>query len=461
MLNTLFPITSGRPRLVVTGIALFLSCLIYTGVSAQEEWGGLFFKRLFIDYQTLSADGDFGAFKDYTDGLEFGYTHNFTDRFFVDVPVKIGLGNRKSDYNFRVFGLDVHANYHLRAFDKRLRPYVLAGAGFVMENFDSTNVQFPVGFGLDFRLAPRAYLNWQSEVRFSTSEDKNNFNHGIGFRYMFGTTEEVVLPPPPPADFDGDGIVDSLDRCPTIPGIPAFQGCPDTDGDGIPDLEDECPEYPGLAQFNGCPDSDGDGVPDNDDECPNIPGPVENNGCPYSDRDDDGIIDMNDECPDVPGEAEFNGCPDTDGDGLPDKDDLCPNTPGPISNQGCPEIQQEHREVLEFAVQAVEFEHSSSRLRSDSYGVLNQIVEILNEYPDYRLEISGHTDNTGADDFNQNLSEQRAKACFDYLASQGVPPRRLSYVGYGESRPIATNDTREGRQLNRRVEFNMIPGLGN
>ena len=263
----------------------------------------------------------------------------------------------------------------------------------------------------------------------------------------------------PPADFDGDGIIDSLDRCPTIPGIEAFQGCPDTDGDGIPDHEDACPDYPGLAQFDGCPDSDGDGVPDNDDECPNTPGPVENNGCPLADRDNDGIPDDEDECPDTPGLAQFNGCPDTDGDGVPDKDDLCPNTPGPASNQGCPEIQQEHREILQFAVQAVEFEHGSSRLRSDSYGVLDQIVEILNEYPGYRLEISGHTDSTGADDFNQRLSEQRAKSCYDYLTSKDVPARRLSYVGFGETKPIATNDTREGRQLNRRVEFDMIPGV--
>ena len=100
-----------------------------------------------------------------------------------------------------------------------------------------------------------------------------------------------------------------------------------------------------------------------------------------------------------------------------------------------------------------------ARLRSDSYGVLDQIVEILNEYPGYRLEISGHTDSTGADDFNQRLSEQRAKSCYDYLTSKGVPARRLSYVGFGETKPIATNDTRDGRQLNRRVEFDMIPGV--
>ncbi len=101
----------------------------------------------------------------------------------------------------------------------------------------------------------------------------------------------------------------------------------------------------------------------------------------------------------------------------------------------------------------------SSRLSQESDEVLDQIVAIMDEYSEYRLEISGHTDNTGRPGYNQELSETRAKECYDYLVNQGISSRRLSFVGYGEDRPIATNDTREGRQLNRRVEFNLIPGL--
>jgi outer membrane protein OmpA-like peptidoglycan-associated protein len=110
-------------------------------------------------------------------------------------------------------------------------------------------------------------------------------------------------------------------------------------------------------------------------------------------------------------------------------------------------------------MQAVEFEHSSAKLSSGSHGLLNQIVGIMDEYPDYRIEISGHTDSTGADAFNQKLSEQRAKSCYDFLVGQGVSARRVSFVGHGETMPIADNNTQDGRQLNRRVEFNMIPGL--
>ena len=190
VLNTHLQQKRGRMRII---LALLITAFLITAHSdtyAQEEWGGITLKRLFIDYQTLSANGDFGAFREYTPGLEFGYIYPFSNKFSVELPVKIGLANLKEEKNRRIFGADIHANYHFRDYDKRLRPYVLGGVGFVMENFDSTNVQIPLGFGLDFRVGPRAYLNWQSEVRLSTSANKDNFNHAIGFKYMFGHPEE-------------------------------------------------------------------------------------------------------------------------------------------------------------------------------------------------------------------------------------------------------------------------------
>ena len=99
--------------------------------------------------------------------------------------------------------------------------------------------------------------------------------------------------------------------------------------------------------------------------------------------------------------------------GIRNPDDLCPNTAGPASNDGCPIIEKEDKETLEFAMQAVQFEHGSARLTPGSFGVLNQVVEIMKQVTaDYRLEISGHTDNTGAGDFNQRLSERRARHVF-------------------------------------------------
>lgn len=281
-------------------------------------------------------------------------------------------------------------------------------------------------------------------------------------------------------DTDGDGFPDHLDECPTIPGT--LQGCPDSDGDGIPDKDDQCPDEPGPAATKGCPDRDGDGVPDRFDDCPDEPGPAANNGCPVADRDNDGIPDINDRCPDepgpastqgcpdrdgdgvpdiddrcpdVPGPAETRGCPDSDGDGVPDDIDLCPDEPGLASNKGCPELKAEVKEVLEFAMRAVQFETGRATLKAESYPVLDQIIQIMRQYPVYALRISGHTDNVGADSRNQILSEQRAKACYEYLASSGIVADRMSFAGFGRTRPIADNNTTEGRRLNRRVEFEL------
>ncbi|MDQ6814379.1 MAG: thrombospondin type 3 repeat-containing protein [Bacteroidota bacterium] len=115
----------------------------------------------------------------------------------------------------------------------------------------------------------------------------------------------------------------------------------DRDGDGIPDSLDKCPDEKGVLQYDGCPvpDSDNDGIADDKDECPTIAGLLKYNGCPPSDRDGDKVNDDEDKCPDLAGVARYGGCPvgDKDGDGVNDDDDKCINVPGTISNAGCPE----------------------------------------------------------------------------------------------------------------------------
>jgi len=320
-------------------------------------------------------------------------------------------------------------------------------------------------------------------------------------------------------DSDGDGIADDVDLCPQKPGLEAFFGCPDTDADGIQDDRDDCPEQPGPRALNGCPDTDKDGVSDKNDECPNLAGTIENKGCPESpmlvdtdrdgildkdddcpnqagtianrgcpevkkvmDRDGDGVNDDVDRCPDSPGPGFLSGCPDTDGDGLADYEDDCPNaagsrnargcpdtdgdgvsdkddrcitTPGPVSNLGCPELKQADRETLEFAVQAVEFDFGKATLRNESFSILNRIADIMKRYPEYKLRITGHTDNVGNDNRNRELSERRARSCYEYLSTRGISVSRMSYSGMGEVRPIGSNDTEEGRSRNRRVEFDV------
>jgi outer membrane protein OmpA-like peptidoglycan-associated protein len=241
----------------------------------------------------------------------------------------------------------------------------------------------------------------------------------------------------------------------------------DTDGDGVPDIDDLCPEVPGPKENHGCPiftDKDGDGVPDDIDRCPEVAGPKENFGCPWPDRDGDGVPDNKDACPDVPGPAENAGCPwaDRDHDGVPDKDDECPDVPGPASNKGCPltaapvvtkkELIVVRKDRIEIK-QQLRFKPNRAVLLTDSYQTLQQIAQALKDSPNLSVRIEGHTDNVGKKDKNLKLSQSRADAVRDYLIAQGVDKKQLTAEGFGQTRPIASNATRAGRTLNRRVEF--------
>ena len=283
-------------------------------------------------------------------------------------------------------------------------------------------------------------------------------------------------------DRDHDGITDSEDKCPDVPGLKELHGCPDADGDGITDMEDSCVHEKGLAQFHGCPDRDSDGVMDKLDECPDTPGQKEFNGCP--DRDKDGTPDKTDLCPDVPGPKDHFGCPDTDGDGVYDnedkciqtpgakenlgcpwpdkdgdgvfdKDDACPTIPGLPENKGCPKLEKKELETIKYAFENLEFETGKDIIRTHSFPSLNSLAALLVSKPSYGLKIEGHTDNVGSDEKNMILSQKRADAVKAYLMKKGVKSTYLETYGYGETKPIATNETKEGKQKNRRVEMNI------
>ena len=272
-------------------------------------------------------------------------------------------------------------------------------------------------------------------------------------------------------DTDGDGVEDYKDKCPNTPeaawGKVDSLGCPlDTDGDSVPDYLDECPDTPkeafGKVDEKGCPlDTDGDGVADYMDECPDTPeaayGLVDEKGCPL-DSDNDSVPDYLDECPNTPVEAighvDSLGCElDTDKDGVPDYQDLCPTVPGLKANKGCPEMKREVRQLLQKAMQGIEFETGKAKIKKKSYALLDKIAAIFIENENYIIEVQGHTDNTGKAEVNKKISDQRAKAVMKYLVDKGVPAERMSAVGYGQDQPIADNKTASGRQKNRRVEF--------
>jgi outer membrane protein OmpA-like peptidoglycan-associated protein len=209
----------------------------------------------------------------------------------------------------------------------------------------------------------------------------------------------------------------------------------------------------------GPKDRDGDGVPDDVDRCPDEPGPKENFGCPWGDRDKDGIPDNLDKCPDVPGIPELQGCPDvdSDGDGIPDRLDKCPLVPG-VPPDGCPRkyaLLQVLKDRIEIK-QQVHFATNKAKILPDSYELLNEVADVIKSNPHLEVRVEGHTDSTGSPKRNMKLSQDRADAVKTYLVSQGVPEDHLAAVGFGPTRPIASNATKKGKQMNRRVEFRLV-----
>ena len=289
-----------------------------------------------------------------------------------------------------------------------------------------------------------------------------------------GTGEPVPPARPLELDRDGDGIPDLTDRCPDQPedkdGFEDADGCPDPDNDkdGVLDADDRCINDPGPAALAGCPDRDGDGIADIDDKCPTLPedrdGFEDADGCPDPDNDKDGIVDAADACPLVPGPVENHGCPDTDrdGDGVIDRLDNCPDEKGPPENQGCPrkqlvKITDDKLEILE----SVYFKTDRAEIEPRSFALLDNVAAVIKTHEQLRIQVEGHTDSQGEDAYNLKLSQRRAESVTTYLVNKGVEPSRLTPIGFGEERPIADNNTKEGRAQNRRVVFTILGGGAN
>lgn len=307
-----------------------------------------------------------------------------------------------------------------------------------------------IGRGTSFTAA-NTPLEWMAEGRLALDEKKKGWlGVGLGTRlsagyapdfravgvvgYSFGMADvEPISPgkrfaaaPPRSADTDKDGLPDDIDLCPTEP----EDGKP-------PNTDDGCPALP---------DRDGDGIPDSRDKCPDEPEDFDKindaDGCPEDDADEDGVADAKDACPKEPGEP----------------------SPDPTKN-GCPQFIRRISGSSEIQIlKQVQFATGSARILPNSYGILDEVVRLLRVNPEIqRLAIEGHTDNRGPDDLNERLSNDRAHSVRTYLIERGgIDPERLTAAGFGPRRPIADNNTAEGRQKNRRVEFHIrdVPATG-
>ncbi len=221
-------------------------------------------------------------------------------------------------------------------------PFVFAGAG-VVRSSEGTGAVIPLGGGINFRIDDQFNLQWRTAFKPTTLSEYNFVQHSIGFVWHIDKGQKLQVNEEMPKDSDRDGIADAFDKCPTIKGTAA--------------------------------------------------------------------------------------------------------------NNGCPEIDVETQEVLAVALEGIQFETAKDILKSESYPILDRVVAIMEKHPEYNMVIEGHTDSQGDDAMNLDLSKRRAKRAMDYLISKGIDAGRLRSEGYGETRPIADNNTPEGRAKNRRVEF--------
>jgi OOP family OmpA-OmpF porin len=330
--------------------------------------------------------------------------------------------------------------------------------------------------GIKLFVERNSYLMLGGGTRYTTGFEAADLRLFLGFVFE-----------PSIGDRDGDGIKDDVDQCPDDPedfdGFKDEDGCPDpdNDNDGIPDVDDRCPNVPedreGIEDQDGCPegkdgDRDGDGIPDSKDKCPDEPedrdGFQDADGCPDPDNDKDGIPDIKDKCPNDPedkdGFQDEDGCPDPDNDhdGIPDVVDKCPNEPetfnGFEDEDGCPDkgsvIIQDNNIII---LDKIQFAYDSAEILPGSNKILDAVATTLSHHPEFALiEIAGHADERGSDQYNLRLTQDRVNSVARALVARGLEKSRLRSKGYGEYCPLEPGHNEAAWEQNRRVEFKIV-----
>lgn len=250
----------------------------------------------------------------------------------------------------------------------------------------------------------------------------------------------------------------------------------DSDGDGVADDVDGCKEQAeDVDQFedsDGCPeaDNDKDGLLDAADRCPveaeDIDQFEDSDGCLDADNDKDGVADTADTCAmnaeDMDKFEDSDGCPDLDNDkdGIPDEKDKAPDAAetfnGYQDRDGAPDEVPAEVKKFNGRIEGILFKTGSAEILPKSYTILDQAVAMLQQFPEIRMEIQGHTDDVGDDAKNLALSQERAQSVVNYMVSKGITADRLVAKGYGETTPEVPNDSETNQARNRRVEFHVI-----
>ncbi len=444
----------------------------YSGTSANEPFMMGLGSNLEVTY---------GLSNSLVLGLSGGYWYTYDDETATDdQSFKLNKDDNAS-IKLKVIPLSLTGQYYFIP-ESNVQPYLLAGLGIDLgkyeiiatgDSYSATDLNVKIGAGINFWIGESFTFNIGGRFSYLLTNMSNDFpssfdvdmadassrpflavlEPGIGLTFFAGGAR----------DTDKDGVKDKFDQCPDTPlgALVDEFGCPlDSDGDGVYDGLDNCDDTPkgAIVDIVGCPiDTDQDGVPDGIDLCPDTPIGVEVDiyGCPL-DTDKDGIPDFKDQQLDTPMGAlvDENGVAiDTDGDGVPDGIDKCADTGEgvKVDEFGCPLAKP----ITEKIILNIKYPSGSVEPDKESISILDDLAERLRIYSDVRIEINGYTDALGSSRSNLKLSQKRAEAVMEYLLAKGIAAERMISKGYGEDENffIATNDTPEGRQQNRRVEI--------
>lgn len=390
-----------RRIFLVLFLTLMLSASAWAGIQP-----GTFSLSPMIGGHIFDKDQKFEDARSWSLAVGFNLTERATLEAVFSQTDADGESAADSDANIRTYRLD--ALYHFLP-EQRLIPYFAVGMGGIVTDPDSgrnrEHFLGDIGFGLKYFFTEAIALRADLRYLLDFPEPNNNLLYSAGLSFQFGTPDAAATP------------VAMEEPAPAV--TPAI----DSDGDGILDNEDKCPDTPRQAQVNSI-------------------------GCPI-DSDNDGIPDYRDDCPDTPSGATVNskGCPvDTDGDGVYDYLDQCPETPAGVSvdEKGCPAS----------LTLRINFGLDSDQVGPAYDSEIAKAAQCINNFPGDIVYIDGHTDNLGPAEYNLKLSERRALAVKNRLVDNfAIPAHRLTSRGFGESLPVADNDTDDGLFRNRRVEI--------